>query len=168
MGPCRQKRRRRRIDNSPLPQAPKRLHMAPSKGKGKQTDFKISWSDSIDDGRISRMWDWLEQHPTERHMLFSDSTKDAKQQGRRLDVGKAPKITYHRAIATYVFSNDKNPMYRNALPTHLNKFAKSVSDRLNKWVNRFYCVWITLICVIIASRRSIVFRLDDWRKQGPG
>ena len=109
--------------------------MAPPKGKQKATQmttetetetFKIQWSDF----RTDRLIDWLEQHPTERHMLFSDSTQDARAEGRRTDVGKTAKTMYYALIADQIFANDQNADYVKHYFLNKSKFAESVGDRL--------------------------------------
>jgi hypothetical protein len=46
---------------------------------GKQTTktFRTSWTPA----RTERLLDWLEENPADRQKLFSDSTKDAKDEG---------------------------------------------------------------------------------------
>jgi hypothetical protein len=103
-------------------------------GKQKATNvadsYKIYWTDTLDSNRTYRLIDWLDEHPSARHMLFSDSTQDARAEGHRKDVGKTQKSTYHAMIAQYVFTNDKNPEYVQHYHENPAKFAKSVVDRL--------------------------------------
>jgi hypothetical protein len=109
----------------------------PPKGKQRQTQvdtFKVAWSDTHDTARTDRLIDWLDEHPTERHMLFSDSTQDARAEGRRQDVGKTPKSAYHAMIAAHVFGNDQNPEYKNHYLANPGKFTKSVADRITTYV----------------------------------
>lgn len=123
-------------DIKELSSAPSKQHcMAPKKGKQKATTssavpdtYKVLWSDSLDSNRTDRLINWLDEHPSERHMLFSDLTQDARAEGCCKDVGKTPKKTYHAMIAQHVFTNDKNPKYVHLYHADPDRFAKSVGD----------------------------------------
>ncbi|KAF8225153.1 hypothetical protein L208DRAFT_1506971 [Tricholoma matsutake] len=56
--------------------------------------------------RTEHLLDWLEENPVDRQKLFSDSTKDAKDEGRQKHVSKGTKSEFHKMIATFVFSAD--------------------------------------------------------------
>ena len=100
--------------------------------------LKVSWAENATDrSRTERLINWLEEHPTERHMLFSDSSRDARAEGRRTDVSKTKKTTYYALIAKYVFENDKDPSYRKHYQEQPTKFVKSVGDRLSTCVAEF-------------------------------
>ena len=76
-----------------------------------QTTSKVrrtSWTSA----RTERLLDWLEENPADRQKLFSDSTKDAKDEGRRKRVAKGTKSEFHKLIATYVFSVDDDETVR--------------------------------------------------------
>ena len=133
------KRCRIDIDNtSPCPPA-KRKPPMPPKGKQKaQADtFKIAWTDAHDTSRTERLINWLEEYPAERHMLFSDSTLEAKTDGRAQDVGKTPKSTDHAMMAAYIFEDDGNPEYRRQYAANPLKFTKSVGDRISTYDQSF-------------------------------
>jgi hypothetical protein len=152
------KRKRSFINNTP-PSSPAKRPCMPPKGKQRQTAadvFKISWSDP---SRTSRLIDWLDQYPRERHMLFSDSAQDASAEGRRQDVGKTQKSTYHAMIAQYVFINDQNPDYVRLYHEHPAKFTKSVADRITTYVLPVHSFLFALMLSITVSRRNIVKKL---------
>ena len=56
--------------------------------------------------------DWLEENPEDCQKLFSNSSKDAKDEGRRKHVAKSSKSEFHRMIAAAVFSVDPDPNIR--------------------------------------------------------
>lgn len=92
---------------------------------------KVIWDgDRLDTRRTDRLIDWLENNPSDRHKLFSDSTQDARAQGRRREVGKTHKSFYYAKIAQHVFQNDGNPQYRAEYAVNPQKYAKSVENRL--------------------------------------
>ena len=62
----------------------------------------------------------------DRQKLFSDSTKDAKDEGRRKHVAKGTKSEFHKLIAIYVFSVDTD----NRVP---DDFAVSVDNYLGRY-----------------------------------
>jgi hypothetical protein len=64
--------------------------------------MRISWTTT----RMVWLLDWLEENPVDRQKLFSDSTKDAKDEGRRKRIAKGTKSEFHKLIAIYVFSID--------------------------------------------------------------
>ena len=137
-------RKRLRIDsdNTSLSQRPisKRLRSMPPKGKQKQTDtptssFRVDWEDKFDRYRTDRLLNWLDEHPTERHRLFSDSSKAAQQEQRPLVVNKSAtqKTAIHAKIAQYVFENDQNPEYRNQYASKPEAFTGPVGNRLGTY-----------------------------------
>lgn len=71
---------------------------------------------------------WLEDNPEKRLILFSDSTEDAKAQGRKKKVGKSGKgVTYGEA-ATFVFGADELASVRASLKTKPEKYSKAVEN----------------------------------------
>jgi hypothetical protein len=113
------------------------MHPATSQAKGKQRATqgsavpKVQWErDPPGNGRTDRLIDWLEDHPVDRHKLFSDSTQDACNEGRSRDVGKTKKKQYYEAIAAHVFKNDENPSYREGYQQDPARYAGSVDSRL--------------------------------------
>jgi hypothetical protein len=65
----------------------------------------ILWNAS----RTELLLDWLKENPEDRQKLFSDSSKDAKDEGRCKHVAKSSKSEFHRMITAAVFSIDPNP-----------------------------------------------------------
>ena len=78
--------------------------------------------------------DWLEENPADRQKLFSDSTKDAKDEGRRKRVAKGTKSEFHKLIATYVFSVDVDEAVRADFAVNPINYTKSVDNYLGRYV----------------------------------
>jgi hypothetical protein len=89
---------------------------------------RTSWTTN----RTERLLDWLEENPADRQKLFSDSTKDAKDEGRRKRVAKGTKSEFHKMIATYVFSVDENEAVRADFAVNTINYTKSVDNYLGR------------------------------------
>jgi hypothetical protein len=84
--------------------------------------------------RTHRLIDWLEQNPIERHKLFSDSTQDARAEGRSRHVGKTSKSSYYSKIAKAVFSVDADPVIRSTFDStdgDDGRFCRAVENRVS-------------------------------------
>ena len=89
---------------------------------------RTSWTPA----RTERLLDWLEENPADRQKLFSDSSKDAKDEGRRKRVAKGTKSEFHKLIATYVFSVDANKDVRADFVVNVGNYTKSVDNYLGQ------------------------------------
>jgi hypothetical protein len=89
---------------------------------------RTSWTTS----RTERLLDWLEENPVDRQKLFSDSTKDAKDEGRRKRVAKGTKSEFHKLIATFVFSVDADKEVREDFAANPVNYMKSVDNYLGR------------------------------------
>lgn len=89
---------------------------------------RTSWTTT----RTERLLDWLEENPADRQKLFSDSTKDAKDEGRRKRVAKGTKSEFHKLIATYVFSIDDDETIRADFAVNATNYTKSVDNYLGR------------------------------------
>jgi hypothetical protein len=94
---------------------------------------RIYWSSP----RTERLLDWLEENPEERQKLFSDSSKDAKDEGRRKHVAKSTKSEFHKMIAISVFSVDSDANVRNDCASNPVAYTKSVDNYLSRYVYLF-------------------------------
>lgn len=97
---------------------------------------RTSWTTA----RTERLLDWLEENPVDRHKLFSDSTKDAKDEGRRKRVAKGTKSEFHKSIATYVFSADGDKVVRDDFAANPGNYTKSVDNYIGRygfWLSSF-------------------------------
>lgn len=70
----------------------------------------------------------------DRQKLFSDSTKDAKDEGRRKCVAKGTKSEFHKSIAIYVFSVDADKGVRDDFAANGGNYTKSVDNYLGRYV----------------------------------
>lgn len=98
----------------------------PTTGKVRRT----SWTSA----RTERLLDWLEENPVDRQKLFSDSTKDAKDEGRRKRIAKGTKLEFHKLIATYVFSVDNDEAVRADFTVNAINYTKSVDNYIGRYV----------------------------------
>jgi hypothetical protein len=85
---------------------------------------RIYWSAS----RTELLLDWLDENPEERQKLFSDSSKDAKDEGRRKRMAKSPKSEFHKMIAAFIFSADSDADTRADFHANPISYAKSVDN----------------------------------------
>ena len=91
---------------------------------------RTSWTTS----RTEHLLDWLEENPADRQKLFSNSTKDAKDEGRRKRVAKGTKSEFHKMIATHVFSVDENDAVQADFAVNTINYTKSVDNYLGRYV----------------------------------
>jgi hypothetical protein len=96
--------------------------------------MRISWTTA----RTERLLDWLEENPVDRQKLFSDSTKDAKDEGRRKRVAKGTKAEFHKLIAIFVFSVDDDKGVRDDFAMNGGNYTKSVDNYLGRYGFFFY------------------------------
>ena len=89
---------------------------------------RTSWTTA----RTERLLDWLEENPADRQKLFSDSTKDAKEEGRRKRIAKGTKSEFHKLIATFVFSVDADEAVRADFAVNTLNYTKSVDNYLGR------------------------------------
>jgi hypothetical protein len=89
---------------------------------------RTSWTPA----RTERLLDWLEENPADRQKLFSDSTKDAKDEGRRKCVAKGTKSEFHKLIAIHVFSVDANANVRADFVANPGNYTKTVDNYLGR------------------------------------
>ncbi|KAJ7642519.1 hypothetical protein B0H17DRAFT_836452, partial [Mycena rosella] len=90
--------------------------------------IRVKWSDP----RIERVIDWLETNVVDRQKLFSDSSKEAAEEGRKKRVAKGSKSVYYTAMAKAVFSVDHNDKLRDAVQTKLDELGKSIENVLTR------------------------------------
>ena len=80
--------------------------------------------------RTECLLDWLEENPADCQKLFSDSTKDAKDEGRRKRVSKGMKSEFHKIIAMFVFSADVDAIVWADFTVNPRNYTKSVDNYL--------------------------------------
>ena len=121
----------------------------PTKGRRM---MRISWTTA----RTERLLDWLEENPVDRQKLFSDSTKDAKDEGRRKRVAKGTKSEFHKSIAIFVFSVDTDKGVRDDFTVNGSNYTKSVDNYLGRY--GFYFLHFSS-CSSASSRLRKEYRL---------
>lgn len=99
-----------------------------TKKKSKDSGPSISWTKDV--SRTERVIDWLEQNVIDRQKLFSDSSQDAKKEGRKQRVANGAKYKYHLLIATAVFTVDADSKVREDFQANAMKYGKAVENRL--------------------------------------
>lgn len=106
----------------------------PSKAQAKKPEkpaLHIRWTDP----RIERTLDWLETHVQDRQKLFSDSSQDAAEQGRKKLKANGSKSVFYVAIAKDVFAVDEDKKLREAVTTRADDLGKSVENMLGRYVD---------------------------------
>ena len=68
----------------------------------------------------------------DQHKLFSDSTKDAKDEGQRKCVAKGIKSEFHRLMAVSVFSVDADKDVQDDFAVNSGNYTKSVDNYLGR------------------------------------
>ncbi|KAH9974182.1 hypothetical protein BGW80DRAFT_1128570, partial [Lactifluus volemus] len=75
---------------------------------------------------------WLEENPEDRQKLFSDSSKDAKEEGRRRRVVKGTKSEFHKMMATAVFSVNDDANIRADFRSNPVNYTKSIDNYITR------------------------------------
>lgn len=96
--------------------------------RGKPASEKVYWEKDMT--RTDRLLEWLENNPSDRQKLFSDSAQDAKEENRARRVARGAKSEFHIKIAVYVFSVDADARVRSEVKGNGHKYAKAVENRL--------------------------------------
>jgi hypothetical protein len=122
--------------------------------------MRISWTTA----RTERLLDWLEENPVDRQKLFSDSTKDAKDEGRRKRVAKGTKSEFHKLIAIFVFSVDVDKGVRDDFAVNSGNYVKSVDNYLGRYASCFY-LSAHVHQPPPGCERSIDYSTRNWGKQ---
>jgi hypothetical protein len=122
--------------------------------------MRISWTTA----RTKRLLDWLEVNPVDRQKLFSDSTKDAKDEGRRKHVAKGTKSEFHKLIANYIFSVDNDKGVRDDFAANSVNYTKSVDNYLGRYV---FVLYLSAHAhqPPPGCKRSIDYSMRSWGKQ---
>ncbi|KAG1743527.1 hypothetical protein EDD22DRAFT_747036, partial [Suillus occidentalis] len=79
--------------------------------------------------RTSWLIAWCRDNEDSHIKLFSDSVKDAKDQGRKKKQSDIPKETYYLQLADSIFVNDKDPEMRLLFQQNPKAFIKPVQMR---------------------------------------
>ena len=68
----------------------------------------------------------------DQHKFFSDSTKDAKDEGRRKHVAKGTKSEFQRLMVVFVFSVDADKDVWDDFAVNGGNYTKSVDNYLGQ------------------------------------
>ena len=68
----------------------------------------------------------------DQHNFFSDSTKDAKDEGQRKHIAKGTKSEFHKLIVVFVFSVYANKDVWDNFTVNAGNYMKSVDNYL-RW-----------------------------------
>ena len=96
----------------------------PQSGKRPPKAHRILWTVA----RTEQLLDWLNKNPKDHQKLFLDSSKDAKNEGRRKRVAKGMKSEFHKMIAMFVFSVNPDPDIRVDFAINTINYTKSVDN----------------------------------------
>ena len=111
--------------------------------------------------RTERLLDWLEENPEDRQKLFSDSSKDAKDEGRRKRVAKSTKSEFHKMIATSVFSVDDDTNIRADFHSNPVNYTKSVDNYITRLVFfSFTSLFYALTLLVQAAEGISLFQRE--------
>lgn len=110
-------------DDVHAPQAPTTSTSEPTK------KVTIFWDKPPHRAHTSRLIAWCKANEDARIKLFSDSAKDAKEQGRKKKQSGVPKETYYQQLAHAIFSNDEDPQVQLLFQANPQAFIKPVQTR---------------------------------------
>lgn len=120
---------------------------------GSSQAVRIYWDK--DATRTDRLLDWLDDNPADRQKLFSDSSQDARVEGRKRRVAKGSKTHFYTRMAAAVFSVDAKKDIRDNFGANPDKYAKSVENQLGTYVLHSSAQLSHLTNLMIASKASI-------------
>lgn len=88
----------------------------------------IHW-DKKNSPRTARLIEWCKLNQEARLKIFSDSAKDAKEEGRTRQQMTTQKNAYLQQLATTIFENDEDPKVREYFKAHPLAFTKPIQSR---------------------------------------
>ncbi|KAG2110120.1 hypothetical protein DEU56DRAFT_749878, partial [Suillus clintonianus] len=88
----------------------------------------IHW-EGVRGARTERLLAWCKENEDARIKLFSDSAKDAKEQGRKKKQSGTSRDIFYSQVAQAVFSNDEDPEVQRLFKEDPKAFIKPVSTR---------------------------------------
>lgn len=89
----------------------------------------ILWDKKPYHPRTARLIEWCKINEDARLKIFSDSSKDAKQEGRRRQQMSTQKNAYLQQLAKAIFQEDEDPVIREHFRTNPLAFVKPVQSR---------------------------------------
>jgi hypothetical protein len=118
---------------------------SPGKAKARRVHWNVA--------RTERLLDWLDENPEDRQKLFSDSSKDAKEEGRRKRVAKNTKTEFYKKIATYIFSVDDDSSVRGDFHASPGNYSKSVDNYIIRYV--FFSISYVILNFLAGCGKNI-------------
>ena len=88
----------------------------------------ISWMTS----RTEQLLEWLEENSSDHQKLFSDSSKDVKNEGQQKCIAKSTKSEFYKLIAIFVFSVNTDKEVQADLAANTINYTKSVDNYLGQ------------------------------------
>ncbi|KAG2063601.1 hypothetical protein BDR04DRAFT_1033249, partial [Suillus decipiens] len=79
--------------------------------------------------RTARLIEWCKINQDARLKIFSDSAKDAKEEGRTRQQMTTQKNTFMQQLAASVFADDEDPKVREYYQAHPLAFVKPIQGR---------------------------------------
>jgi hypothetical protein len=125
--------------------------MGPAVGTG-TSKKNITWEKNHSH-RTSRLIAWCKANEDARIKLFSDSGKDAKEQGRKKKQSGTSKDTYYLQLANAIFSKDEDPEVQLLFQKDPKSFIKPIQSV------RKVSILASLFCVFIPWPLNRCFRL---------
>ena len=119
----------------------------------------ISWTTA----QTEWLLDWLEENPVNWQKLFSDSTKDAKDEGWQKHVAKGTKSEFHKLIAFFVFSVDVDKEVWDDFAVNGGNYTKSIDNYLGQYIFFLYLLVYTHQ-PSLGCERSINYSMKSWAK----
>jgi len=89
----------------------------------------IQWKGEKYTQRTARLIEWCKANEDARLKIFSDSTKDARQEGRARQQMTSQKTKYLQELSAAIFANDEDPKVREHYHKHPLAFVKPVQSR---------------------------------------
>lgn len=82
--------------------------------------------------RTTKLLDWCQENETARIKIFSDSTQEAKDSGRKKEVSSTSKAYYLQQAARTIFANDLNEQVRELSSAHTKEFISRITRRIKE------------------------------------
>jgi hypothetical protein len=106
---------------------------------------------------MERLLNWLEENPEDCQKLFSDSSKDAKEEGWCRRVAKGIKSKFHKMMATAVFSVDDDTNIRADFHSNPVNYTKSIDNHITWYVYSFISLLFTMTLLVQAAEGILLF-----------
>ncbi|KAI5980693.1 hypothetical protein EDD15DRAFT_2205352, partial [Pisolithus albus] len=116
--------------DSGLPASPSRDPLDQRAKSSKPAVPRVLW-EKAHASRTDRLIEWCRTHEGERKKLFSDSTQDAREEGRSKQQLRHGKNQIYIEMAKAIFLHDETDEFRALAATNPGVFASSIRSRLD-------------------------------------